>query len=155
VTIPDIRTNVVDAIGFAPIEHVSWPNRDPYGDCFVYAEKIRKASCEERLYVETDIQDIGTYDPALFPFTPDELATAFSSTAVHEIGHTLGLVSLIIFGDGAYHNQTQDNNGWIMNRSKPAMQRFEKPGAIQQSWKPRNRSYLEFILPTSSQGNLP
>jgi hypothetical protein len=154
VTVEDINRNIY-ALGFTPNEHVSWRNTRPHGICYVYAEKARKGPCEERLHTETGINPSDTYDADLFPFTPDELATALASTAAHEVGHTLGLVHGILHGSSGMHNLPTLHNGWIMNRLTPDMTKFGKHATIRHSWKPLNHSYLHFILPIVSEGGLP
>lgn len=79
-----------------------------------------------------------------------DFETALSNVAVHETGHTLGLVGKLLYGTAGWHNQVNAymDVGWIMNRGKTAsfMDTFGK-SPILKTWKPRNYEYLRFILP--------
>ncbi len=135
------------ALGYTPNECVSWPNADPEGICYAYVTRIRKSPCTQKYRNENNAFPVTTYDSNLFPFTSDEQASAVASVATHETGHTLGLVEHVLYGSKGKHNQTTLNNGWMMNASKPFMQHYGKPTALQKSWEPRNHEYLRFILP--------
>ena len=144
-TNPDENPGI--ALGYTPIECVSWPNADPEGICYAYVTRIRKGPCSDKYKEENNAFPVTTYDSNLFPFTPVELATAVASVTTHEAGHTLGLVERVLYGSQGKHNQTTLNNGWMMNASKPFMQHYGKPSTLQKSWNARNHEYLRFILP--------
>ena len=148
VTVQDILRDIVNALGFTPQEHCSWPNSNPYGTCYVYADKIRINPCIQKMLTEGGIYTTDSYNPALFPFSSDDLAAAFASVTVHETGHMLGLVSPVLYGDGNWHNRENSYSSvsWIMSKEgSPYMELFGKSGTW--AWKPRNRDYLRFILP--------
>jgi hypothetical protein len=90
----------------------------------------------------------------LFPFSEDHLANALASTASHETGHLLGLVSEEYLG-GAYgsHNNNSYVNGWIMNDGSqtPYVYDLGSHSNRVSSWRPQNIAYLEFILPKENQ----
>ncbi len=91
----------------------------------------------------------------LFPFSEDNLAHALASTASHETGHMLGLVSKEYLG-GAYGSHNNNNayvNGWIMNYGSmtPYVYVLGSHSNRVSSWRPQNIAYLEFILPKGDQ----
>jgi hypothetical protein len=147
VIVEDILIDRKYTLGFTPIEHVSWRNEKPQGECFFYVDKFRHHVCEDRYRAENNVAAPKDYDSDLFPFMLDEFANAIASVSIHETGHTLGLVHDNLFGTRSMHNSTTNKNGWIMNRSSSFMQHFGKPGAIENSWSTRNHMYLQFILP--------
>ncbi len=151
VTVEDIHRDVWNALGFAPLEHCSWPNSNPHGVCYVYAKRVRIDSCVQKLYAEVAGFPTQNYDPALFPFSSDDLATALASVAIHETGHTLGLVHQTLYGDGHWHNQTNafSSASWIMNESAESYMQLFGKSVTPQTWKPRSYEYLRFILPSN------
>ncbi len=131
-----------------------FPNKEPSGNASVYVDTIRGASSIEKYRY-----DNGAMHPirmekceisTLFPFSEDNLAHALASTASHEAGHMLGLVSEEYLG-GAYglHNNNSYVNGWIMNDGgqTPYVYALGSHTNRVSSWRPRNIAYLEFILP--------
>ena len=142
--------------GLAPLS--PFPNREASGEATVYVDVVRRASSTEKYRY-----DNGAMHPirmekceisTLFPFSEDNLAHALASTASHETGHMLGLVSKEYLG-GAYgsHNNNAYVNGWIMNYGNltPYVYVLGSHSNRVSSWRPQNIAYLEFILPKGDQ----
>ncbi len=142
--------------GTTPSQHVSWRNERPYGECDVYADRIRFDPCHEKLLVEAGGIPPYLYDPTLFPYTSEDLLTALANVSVHESGHTVGLVHPILYGLPEFHNwapvnwtgsPVQTENNWVMNGAEPLIFRFNKVPEKPRTWFWLNAEYLRFILP--------
>ena len=86
---------------------------------------------------------------------PDNLAHAVASTAAHEAGHLLGLVSEGYLGGTPkqHHNRNTLINGWMINAGgyTPSVYHLGSHPNRMRIWKPLNAQYLQFILPKGDQ----
>ena len=146
----DYGTDVKNAYGLTDNEHCSWRNENPFGISSVFIGNHKREPCLDKLMTETKANPSESYDPAMFPYETLNLVFAMSHTAIHETGHTTGLVNpTYLYGMIGHHNSTTNRNGWIMNDGRycPDSDRFRKGFFLDPTWKPRNAKYLHFILP--------
>ncbi|MGI5869797.1 MAG: hypothetical protein ACOX9C_10200 [Kiritimatiellia bacterium] len=146
----DYGIKFTNTSGFTEHKYCSWRNENPFGICYVFANNIKQAPCEKKLMTETGARTFANYDPAIFPFNAANLVYAVSHTAVHEVGHAMGLVNpTYLYGTKCHHNSTTNLNGWIMNQGicSPDTYSFRSGSFSFPTWQYHNAKYLNFILP--------
>jgi len=149
----DYGTDVKNAYGLTDNEHCSWRNENPFGISSVFIDKLKLIPCRRKLLTDTGAYVFESYDPAMFPYDVSNLVYAMSLAAIHEVGHTMGLVDRThLHGTKGHHNSTTNMNGWIMNSGEcfPDTYYFRKGVFQHPTWKHRNAKYLNFILPRPS-----
>ena len=125
-----------------------FPNACTAGEASVFVISFRQAVFMEHGKLIGDL--IGA-DPnwanVVLPLTATNWIQMLAGTTVHEIGHTLGLVSqLFLDGTSMMHNKFL-NPAYLMNRGDETPICWHMDFTAERTWYWRNDSYLRFLLP--------
>jgi hypothetical protein len=125
-----------------------FPNRRVAGDASVFLLSLRQAVfLSHGQFVGNIVGADPNWASVVLPLTPPNWVCMLAGTTVHEIGHTLGLVSQsYLAGTVSSHNGFV-NPAYLMNRGDmtPLYWHMEIPA--ERTWYWRSDSFLRFLLP--------
>ena len=134
-------------------------NDSPLGTAYVYNGTIHDSLLEQYGVFHADglenFELKNDWRNVPLPLSASLIADYIAQVALHECGHTMGLVPT----PSAQHTGHNDCicGGHFMDsgsfRGAPVYLGFVR--LLVQFWKPENRSYLEFVFPLSPQGGNP
>jgi hypothetical protein len=134
-----------DMSGAAHGGRQAFPNKIQTGNAEVFVHSIRYLvgrSYNARLY-EKDVE----LEVAELPLTATNYLNYVSRTAVHELGHLLGLVNpTFLGGSNTAHNRVLVH-GCTMNPGGTNGAKWKLSPLDQPMWLKRNADYLRFVLP--------
>ncbi len=148
-----------NVLGITPNEHCHQRNDSPLGTAYVYNGTIHDSLLEHYSVFHADglenfeLKNDWRHVP--LPFSANLLADYIAQVALHECGHSMGLVPTNSAEYGGHNNCICGGHFMDSGSFRGAPIYLGFVSSLVQFWKPVNRSYLEFVFPLSPQGGNP
>ena len=148
-----------NVLGITPNEHCHQRNDSPLGTAYVYNGTIHDSLLEHYSAFHADglenfeLKNDWRHVP--LPLSANLLADYIAQVALHECGHSMGLVPTNSAEYGGHNNCICGGHFMDSGSFRGAPIYLGFVSSLVQFWKPVNRSYLEFVFPLSPQGGNP